>query len=265
MAGKYELTIIGAGNLAWHVAPAFERLGHVVREVYSRDIRNAEKLATRLESATPVESLDFSESTARIFLIASSDDAVPELVSRLILPERALLAHTSGALSIDVLDHPGAWARGVFYPIQTFSKEKDVNFEGIPVCIEATNEEAEEYLINMAHSISKKVYRVESRDRLSLHVAAVFACNFTNHMLRASAEILQGQDLKLDMLKPLIRETLNNSLEISPEKAQTGPARRGDRQTIAKHMDFLNQSPDKARLYKLISEDILQTYTHHHE
>ncbi|MGB3183182.1 MAG: Rossmann-like and DUF2520 domain-containing protein [Cyclobacteriaceae bacterium] len=260
MAGKYELSIIGAGNLAWHVAPAFERLGHVVREVYSRNVENARKLVNRLEVAQAVESLDFSESTARIFLIATSDDAVPELVSRMKLPERALLAHTSGALSMDVLDHPDAWARGVFYPIQTFSKEKSVSFEGIPVCLEATNEEAEDYLINLAHSISKKVHRVESRDRLSLHVAAVFACNFTTHMLNMSNQILGQQNLKLDMLKPLIRETLNNSLEISPEKAQTGPARRGDRQTIARHMDFLSDDPGMARLYEAVSQHILEAF-----
>lgn len=147
---------------------------------------------------------------------------------------------------------------GVFYPLQTFSKTKEVNLQGIPVCIEATSEEAEEYLINLAHSISKKVYRVESKDRLSLHVAAVFACNFTNHMLRMSDEILQDSGLSLDMLMPLIRETFNNSLELSPAQAQTGPARRGDEKTIARHIHYLSSDPHKASLYQTITQDIVR-------
>jgi predicted short-subunit dehydrogenase-like oxidoreductase (DUF2520 family) len=256
-----SVTMIGAGNIAWHLAPALDNVGFAVREVYSRKMKNASALAERLYQAKAVTAFDFSESQARIFIICVSDDAIAEVLRELILPPDSVLVHTSGSQPLNVLGSSVARHTGVFYPLQTFTKGRKVNFQEIPIFIESDDVATEKALMGMGKALSKKVVRVSSAERKVLHVAAVFAANFTNHMLTLSKEIMINNDMNFDYLKPLIAETLNKSLDIGPEKAQTGPAMRGDLQILDSHMELLTHDAAVAEIYKIVSQHIIDSYT----
>jgi len=252
-------SFIGSGNLAWHLAPALDNVGYSVREVYSRNPKHAAALVGRLYEAHVNISLDFSASTSRIFIISVSDDALEEVAQKLILPDDAIVVHTSGSQPLSILDDAGSQNMGVFYPLQTFSKTKKVDFKTTPIFIESENADVEKVLTKMAKAISGKVKRINSEERKALHVAAVFASNFTNHMLTLAQKVADENDLDFDLLKPLIAETLNKSLEIGPEKAQTGPAVRGDVEILERHMEFLKENPELAEIYKVISQHIIDS------
>ncbi|MCX8491522.1 MAG: DUF2520 domain-containing protein, partial [Cyclobacteriaceae bacterium] len=149
---------------------------------------------------------------------------------------------------------------GVFYPLQSFSKQKKVDFKNIPIFIESQNQETDDFLLLMAKTISNQVVKIESDDRIALHVAAVFASNFTNHMLAISKSILQQNNLDFEWLKPLITETIQKSLAIDPNHAQTGPASRGDLEILDKHLEFLSDDEGVAEIYKIISQHIVNKY-----
>lgn len=255
------MAIIGAGNLAWHLAPALDNCGYAVKEVYSRDHKKADVLVKRLYQAVPAGDLDFSDSNSRLFIVCIPDDAIEEVVKEIVLPdEHAILIHTSGSIPIQALEYAATQHVGVFYPLQTFSKSRKANFSEIPVLIEASDLSTEEILIRIAKSISKIVKRVSSTNRKAIHVAAVFACNFTNHMITLSKAILDDEGLDFDLLKPLITETINKSLQIGPGNAQTGPARREDFQTMDAHFDYLEE-PAVQEIYRIISQNILERYS----
>jgi predicted short-subunit dehydrogenase-like oxidoreductase (DUF2520 family) len=260
MTKSPSVSVIGSGNLAWHLAPALDNSGFAVREVYSRNPTHAEALVERLYQAEVKASLDFSTSSSSVFIIATSDDAIQDIVREIVLPEDAILVHTSGGQALSILSYAATSNLGVFYPLQTFSKVRKVEFSDIPVFIESENSLTEKTLMAMGKAISKSVYKITSHDRQALHVSAVFASNFTNHMLLLAQEIMKENSLSFDWLKPLIEEMLTKSLTIGPENAQTGPARRGDFETLDKHMEFLNDNESAAELYKLISQDIVDRY-----
>ena len=254
------ISFIGAGNLAWHLAPALDNAGYSVREVYSRERKNAKSLVGKLYEGEVKEDLDFSTSKSRIFIIAASDDAIESIVQEIVLPENALLVHTSGSQPLSLLDYAAAESSGVFYPLQTFSKNKKVDFAEIPFFIESENSAVEKLLMEMARSISKKVLKIDSRQRKALHVAAVFASNFTNHMLTIGNDILKEHKLDAELLKPLIAETITKALTIGPQDAQTGPARRGDLELLDNHYAFLGEDEEVAEIYKLVSQHIIDYY-----
>ncbi len=260
MLSDKRIAFIGAGNVAWHLAPALENAGYPVVEVYSQSKKNASKLIDRLYQAEVNADLDFSSSKAELFIIAVSDDAIAEVSQNLVLPDRAVVVHTSGAQSLGVLGYTAADATGVFYPLQTFSKSKKVSFSDIPICIEAEDHKTEKLLKAIAKDISKKVYTLSSTDRKALHVAAVFASNFTNHCLMLAEQILKSKNIEFDILKPLVIETVNKALEIGPVNSQTGPAKRHDFQTLDGHMSFLEENEELAELYRLISQNIVDNY-----
>ncbi len=252
-----NISFIGSGNLSWHLAPALDNAGHAVREVYSRNKKNAKELVNRLYQAEVKEDLDFSDSISQIFIIAISDDAIAEVSQELVLPDNAVVVHTSGAKSLEVLGYTAADAIGVFYPLQTFSKSKSVNFEYIPICIESENADVEKMLMSVAKDISKKVYRINSQDRKALHVAAVFASNFTNHCLAIAENILSENEIDFNILKPLILETIEKGLAIGPSNAQTGPAKRHDFETLDEHMSYLEKDESLTEIYKIFSQNII--------
>lgn len=253
------ISFIGSGNLAWHLAPALDNVGYSVREVYSQNPKHAAALLGRLYEAHVNISLDFSASASQIFIISVSDDAVEEVVQKLILPDNAIVVHTSGSLPLSILDDAGSQNMGVFYPLQTFSKTKKVDFKSIPIFVESENSDVERVLLKMAKAISGNVKRISSEERKALHVAAVFASNFTNHMLAIAREIAAQHELDFNALKPLIAETLNKSLELGPAKAQTGPAVRGDFEILEQHMEFLKENPEWAEIYKIVSQSIIDS------
>lgn len=257
MSSFPSVSFIGSGNLAWHLAPALDNVGYTVKEVYSRSPKHALALVGRLYQAEVKATLDFSTSPSEVFIISVSDDAIQDIVREIILPEDVILVHTSGSQPLSVLGYAATPHVGVFYPLQTFSKAKKVDFKDIPVFIESDTEDTAKMLIKMAKAISGKVKQIDSHDRKALHVAAVFASNFTNHMLTISKEILSSSKLDFDVLKPLIVETINKSITIGPEAAQTGPAKRGDLEILDRHIEFLQHDETLAEIYRLISQDII--------
>ncbi len=254
------ISFIGSGNLAWHLAPALDNVGYPVREVYSKNPKQAAALVSRLYEAHVNISLDFSASNSTLFIVAVSDDVMEDVIQKLIVPEGAIVVHTSGSRPLSILNDAGTEHTGVFYPLQTFSKAKKTDFKGVPIFVESEDAAVEKVLLKMGKAISKIVNRITSEERKALHISAVFASNFTNHMLTLSHDIANRYGIDFNLLKPLIAETLNKSLEIGPHKAQTGPAVRGDFEILESHMEFLKDSPELAEIYKVISQHIIDSY-----
>lgn len=255
-----NISFIGSGNLAWHLAPALDNVGFVVKEVYSRNARHAASLTERLYQAEVKATLDFSTSPSSIFIVAVNDESISEIAREIILPDDAVLAHTSGSVPLTDLQFAATSNIGVFYPLQTFTKNKKVDFKQTPIFIESANQETDAVLTTLAKAISSQVRKIASEERKAMHVAAVFASNFTNHMLTISKEIMEQNGLKYDWLIPLISETINKSLQLGPEDAQTGPAMRGDLEILEKHLTFLQDNPAVAEIYKIISQHIIDKY-----
>jgi predicted short-subunit dehydrogenase-like oxidoreductase (DUF2520 family) len=256
---KLKIAILGAGNLAWNLAPALEDAGHEITEVYARDIQKAREITERIYSAEAKDDLDFSESKAKLFILAIKDDALSDVADQLILPEGSILVHTSGAMPIEVISQSSASYVGVFYPLQSFTKGKKLDFEDVPFLLESEDEGTVQLLKKVAKSLSPLVYIIRAKDRQAVHVAAVFASNFTNHMLRIAEEILHRKGLDREMLKPLIIESISKSLQLGAKKAQTGPAIREDYETLEAHHQFLAYNEQLAEIYRLISQDIIDS------
>lgn len=258
------ITFIGAGNVAWHLAPALENAGHQVAEVVSRQLTHARQLVTLLYDARPGTNLNLAKSPSALFVLAVPDDALPDVCSRLVLPENATVVHTSGTRSLTDLTQ---WMQlysdvpvrtGVFYPLQTFSRsQKALDFEEIPLCIEATDLDTEAKLVKLGQEISSIVYLVDSTERRVLHLSAVFACNFTNHLLALAHDLTDAHDLEFDLLRPLIQETFRKAMAAPhPADVQTGPARRNDQKTIDTHLQLLKGQPQLMEIYELLTESI---------
>lgn len=255
-----SVSFAGSGNLAWHLAPALDNAGYPVREVYSRNAQHAQKLVARLYDGEVKATLDFSTSPSRIFIVAVADDAIEQIAREIVLPDEAILVHTSGSQPLDKLAYAAASGTGVFYPLQTFAKGVKMDFRQVPVFVESESEEVEHELKKMAGAISRQVLQINSQDRLALHLAAVTASNFTNYMLTLAHELTERHNLNFDWLKPLIAETINRAFQVGPEQAQTGPAKRGDFQTLDQHMHLLQSDPNVAELYRMISQHIVDRY-----
>ncbi|AWW30540.1 DUF2520 domain-containing protein [Echinicola strongylocentroti] len=255
--GKYKIAVIGTGNVAWHLAPALENAGHTVTEIYSRDFHRAEKIVNQLYTAEVKTDLDFSESQARVYIIAVADAAISQIADAIILPENSILVHTSGSMPLDVLNYSSASYTGIFYPLQSFSKSRQIEMDEVPFLLESDDQATLLCLKKLAKSLSPNCYVVKSKDRKALHIAAVFASNFTNHMIRIAEEVMRRQGLDFDMLQPLIIEQISKTLEIGAKAAQTGPAVRGDLNVLDMHHQFLNYNDQIAEIYKIISQDII--------
>lgn len=251
-----KLVIIGTGNVAEALGTAFRKAGHSLVAVAGRNEHRAKALARKWKTCFIT---DFSKvpCTADCYLIAVSDDAIAEMVTALPLLKRPVV-HTAGSIPMNVLRRFPQ--HGVFYPLETIRAGKRVAFAEVPLCIEASCAPVEKKLRLLATAISREVHVVNSRKRLALHTAAVFACNFTNYLLRVAGEVLEKNDLSPLMIRQLVITTVNNAFAMGPVDAQTGPARRGDRITIAKHLKFLESDPPKAALYRMITRQIGAVY-----
>ena len=245
-----RVSIIGSGNLAQHLIVAFSKTTDIeLVQVFSRKdaafahLINPDKIYTNFNDII----------AADLFIIAITDDAITE-VSAAIPFSNELVVHTSGSVSIAAIDNKNR--QGVFYPLQTFSKSKEVDFKTIPICIETKNEKDFQILEKVAKSISNTVYKINSEQRKALHIAAVFVCNFVNHLYQIGNDICIENDLPFDILKPLIQETANKILTLSPNQAQTGPAKRKDIQTMNAHLNFLSDENQK-EIYKMLTKSII--------
>ena len=194
--------------------------------------------------------------TVDICLLAVPDDTIGQVAD--LLPDSiGLVAHCSGAASLEVL--PGDRPRGVWYPLQSFSQGRQVDLEKVPICIEASSSKDLELLEEVGKAVSSSVRRVDSEQRAELHLAAVWVNNFVNHLYHLAASRLQNKELTLDILGPLMQETLDKLQYMSPKDAQTGPAIRGDLQTIQKHLTLLGSDP-AAEVYQKLTQSIAQLY-----
>lgn len=260
MSSFQNISIIGAGNLAWHLAPALENAGHRVVEVWSREHLNASKLVERLYEGRIHTELDFSESVSSLFIICVSDDAIENVAREIVLPPQSTIVHTSGSVPMEVLEFSAGDHIGVIYPLQTFSRGRKIDFTEVPIFIEASDTGTLSILKKIGKGLTKKINVLDSESRMVLHIAAVFASNFSNHMLTVASNIAESRGLKYKDLLPLISEAINKSLEYGPHEAQTGPARRNDLNTLEKHFSYLDTEGQYADLYKLISEDIIDEH-----
>ncbi len=260
VAEHLNVSIIGSGNLAWHLAPALDNAGYVVKEVYSRNIRHAEKLTSRLYQAEVKTSLDFSDSASRVFIIAVSDEAIADVASEIVLPDDAHLIHTSGSQPLSVLQFAAIENIGALYPLQSFHKNKKVDFKTVPIFVESPADDTGKILLALAKAISNKVIRTSATERGALHLAACIAADFTNHMMTIAGDVLKQHQMSFDLIKPLITETINKGIALGPENAQTGPARNGDLETLDRHLESLADDPAVAEIYKIVSQHIIDRH-----
>jgi predicted short-subunit dehydrogenase-like oxidoreductase (DUF2520 family) len=251
-----KIVFLGSGNVATHLALAFNASGQQITQVWSRKKVNAEQLAAQV-NASAIEDLSSLDRNADLYLIAVKDDAIIDLVP-LLLGLEGVVVHTSGATPLDVLQ--GLENYGVFYPLQTFSKQKALDLSNTPMCLEANSAAAMQVIEAAAKLISTAQYRMDSEQRKVLHLAAVFACNFTNHLYQLGHSILQTHGLNFEILKPLILETARKIEDAVPFDVQTGPAVRGDQETMVKHLRLLDDRPDLQGIYKTLSESIKKTH-----
>lgn len=252
-----NIVILGSGNIATHLGRAFKMAGQDISQVWSRDITHANALADTL-AAEPIDNMFDLDRSADLFIIAVKDEAIRELALELKLSDQ-LLVHTSGSTGLTALE--GASTKiGVFYPLQTFSKIKSVDFRQIPIIIEANNSDVLASIRAIADRLSEKVIELNSEERKTLHVAAVFACNFTNHLFGLAQELLEQKGLDYELLKPLIEETLSKIEMNDPVNVQTGPAIREDQATIEAHLELLKHNPALSELYTKLSQSIVNLH-----
>ena len=255
-----KIVLVGSGRIAWHLGKRLKAKGFPVSQVLSRTASHARPLAETLQAQWSDEWSDVLPD-ADWLLMAIRDDVIDD-VAALLAPyvPGALATHTSGATPGAVLS-PYFPRYGVFYPLQTFSMERSPVWSKIPFCVDAAAEADTLFLIKIAKTISNLVYRVNDAQRAQLHVAAVFANNFSNHCFAIAEKILEEKDLPFEMLHPLMEETLAKALQNSPVLMQTGPAMRGDSDTIKRHMELLGSHPEWQDLYQKISASIQTDFT----
>lgn len=250
-----RITLIGSGNVGTHLGAALKNAGHQIVQVYSRNAQHAALLAYHIK-AEPTEDLQQITADADLFMISVSDDAIDELAAALAVHGKPIV-HTSGATALQVLLKYTDQA-GVFYPLQTFSKSKEVDFRQVPMCIEAAYEDLTIELRQLAQTISNNVSLVDSAQRKVLHLAAVFACNFPNYLYHAAQQLLAEHDLNFNLLRPLIAETAQKVENQMPADVQTGPAVRGDSKTMTTHLGMLQTEPQLKEIYTVLSQAIIK-------
>ena len=245
-----RIVLIGAGNVATCLGRTLCKQGHRPLMVYSRTRQSAESLGRLLQTdwTTDLQALP----AADLYVVSVKDDAIDTCLQGF-NPGQGVLAHTAGSVDMERLA-PYAKHYGVFYPLQTFSKSKEVDFTKITAYIEANDTYSKDKLLSFANLLQTQVREVDSARRAQLHLAAVFACNFANHMCTLANELLNEAGLPFDDLLPLIDETVEKLHRLPPREAQTGPAVRGDQGIQRQHVSKLDAS--KARIYELISESI---------
>lgn len=249
-----KIVLIGAGNLATHLGKALHAAGHDMVQVFSRTMQSAETLASLLD-AEPLTDMAQVRDDADVYIFSVKDSALEQLVSQLCGGEKKVLLHTAGSMPMSVF-RGKALHYGVLYPMQTFSKQREVDFSIIPCFVEANDEFALKQIEGLAGQISHRVFQLSSEDRKYLHLSAVFACNFANHCYAASQELLQQHGIPFDVMLPLIDETAAKVHGMTPKEAQTGPAVRYDENVIGKQIQLLENQPYFQKIYDCMSKSI---------
>lgn len=243
------VSIIGSGNVAQHLILAFENANSIsLLQVLARDKNKVISLVDAKKIITRYDQLQ----EADLYIISVSDDVIEEVATQIPFQNK-LVVHTSGSIPMTALSSHNR--QGVFYPLQTFSKGKSIDFKSVPICIESNADEDLHLIEKVAKTLSEHVYSLNSEQRKALHVAAVFVNNFTNHLYQIGADLCQKQNLPFAILKPLIKETAEKVMTLSPTEAQTGPAKRHDHLTIASHLALLEDENQK-EIYTLLTKSI---------
>lgn len=246
-----QIVIIGSGNVAYHLAKAFKQNNIPLAQVFGRNEEELKKISEELNVSFSTENLE----EADLYIICVSDQSV-ENVSEIITKKNCLVAHTSGSLPKEILK--GEYRKSSFYPLQTFSKSKDLEYSKIPFFIETENENDQKTLTDLASKISANVMKSDHEKRKYIHLTAVFACNFVNHLFTRAKEISDAQEIPFDYFLPLIDETVKKIHEIEPKSAQTGPAVRNDTRVLELHEQLLKD--ESLAIYKTMNHSIKKMY-----
>lgn len=248
-----KIVLLGAGNVATHLGKALKKSGFEILQIYSHTESYARNLGELL-GVSYCFSLSEIDSKADVYIYAVKDTVLEEVISLLDIPQ-AVHLHTAGSVNISIFEKK-VQNYGVIYPLQTFSKNREINISEVPFFIEANNKKSEEKITKIIQSLGAKYYYLSSEKRELMHLAAVFACNFSNYMYVLASEITSEANIDFKTLLPLIKETAEKLNELSPVEAQTGPAIRNDEKTIKKHIELLNNNMDLQQTYTTLSESI---------
>ena len=248
-----NIILVGSGNVATHLGIALQKGNYPIVQVYSRSIENAKKLAEKLNTNYTNDLTQLK--TADLIIVSVNDDAISKVLSQI---KNTSIVHTSGSIGINIFnDHFSNY--GVLYPLQTFNKEVNVNISEIPFCIEGNNLAFEKQLTTLAKQLSNNVVLMDSEQRKQVHIAAVFACNFSNQMFSIADDLLAEKNLDFKILLPLIKQTIAKLSTNKPKAVQTGPAKRNDNNIIQEHIKHINKQEVKD-LYQEISNNIIRTH-----
>ena len=253
-----KIAMLGSGNVATFLSKVLIQAGHSITQVWSRNPNNAIALAFKIgsDSITNISSI---LPDADIVIIAVNDDGIENVAAQIPKNPKQLILHTSGTTPLFVLENYTSNC-GVLYPLQTFSKQDNVDFNVVPLCIEGNNLGVLIQIKSLAKQLSNNVNEVNSHQRAVLHLSAVFACNFTNHFYHIAQQILEDAGLDFDLLRPLIQQTTDKVMIGKPSEVQTGPAKRNDEQTMLKHVAILQDQPIWLEMYVKLSQDIVKIY-----
>ncbi|MCW3160714.1 Rossmann-like and DUF2520 domain-containing protein [Chryseobacterium oryctis] len=246
-----QIVIIGSGNVAYHITKAFVFNKIPLVQIFGRNEKELSKISEELNIPFSSEKLE----DADLYIICVSDNSVEE-ISKLISKKNCLVAHTSGSLPKEIL--VGEYRKSSFYPLQTFSKSKELEYKKIPFFIETENEEDKKILFEIASKVSENVMESTHEKRKYIHLTAVFACNFVNHLFSRAKEISDSQEIPFDYFLPLIDETVQKIHEIEPKSAQTGPAVRNDKRVLELHEQLLKD--ESLEIYKVMNHSIQKMY-----
>lgn len=250
-----SIVILGAGNVAFHLTRALIENTCNVRQIFNRTLEHAREIgeANRISYTDKISEIE----KADIYIIASADSGIEEF-SRYIPYDDVLVVHTSGSSPMSVLK--GDYRKGVFYPLQTFSKERTMRYDNIPFFIEAENSEDLKKLNELGNRISNEVHELNFASRMQVHMTGVWANNFVNHLYYIAGNICEQNNVPFDVLLPLIQETANKVIEMSPKDAQTGPAKRGDQVIIDRHLEALQDDSRLLQIYQILTDSIKRVY-----
>lgn len=246
-----QIVIIGSGNVAYHLAKAFHQKKIPIAQIFGRNKEDLEKINQELGIPYSTDQLE----DADLYIICVSDQSIDQ-VSALITKKDCLVAHTSGSLPKEVL--VGAYRKASFYPLQTFSKQKELDYEKIPFFVETEDHQDKKTLLDLASKVSSNVMESTHEKRKYIHLTAVFACNFVNHLFTKAKEISDGQEIPFNYFLPLIDETVKKIHEIEPKLAQTGPAVRNDERVLQLHQQLLED--ESLKIYNTMNHSIKTMY-----
>lgn len=241
--------VIGAGNVAYHLLSALKKEVQIVG-IHSKGVKNAKELSTLYNIKLYKDLVQIPN--CDLVLICTNDDTIHAIIKQ--IPSHLNIAYTSGSIEL-----PEEYQNvGVFYPLQTFSKNKPLNLSDVPFLIEANNEILFHQLFKLGQNLSSKVIKANSSERKKIHLAAVFINNFTNHMTYISSELMKKNNLDWELLLPLLKETISKIEVNSPFESQTGPARRNDNTVIQDHLNMLEN--EQKEIYQILTKNIIKTY-----